>query len=320
MSRTDPVDPDPVVAEVVRNGFVESRHHGRVVGLDADGSIAFAVGSVDEPMFPRSSVKPLQATAMLDAGWQPDDSADVALACASHSGEPMHLDVVRRILASAGLDASALDNTADLPLDQSAARTWLRAGGEPDALHQNCSGKHAAMLATCVTNDWPIESYLEPDHPLQRQIRATIERLTAESVAAVAVDGCGAPLFAMSLVALARGFGAIRTGRVADAMRAHPELVGGTGRDVTVLMRDVPGLVAKDGAEGVYAAALPDGRAVAVKIGDGAGRARRVALAWALERLGVGAERTAALKDVPVLGHGVRVGEVRCVLPATNDA
>ena len=305
---------DPVVAEVVRNGFVESRHHGRVVVLDRDGSVLLSVGAVDEPMFPRSSVKPLQAAAMLDAGWKPGDDAQIALACASHSGEDAHVDVVRRILASVGLDESALQNTPDLPLDEAAARAVVRAGADKDALHQNCSGKHAAMLATCVANGWPIATYRDPSHPLQQAIRATIESGAGEPVAATAVDGCGAPLFAISLVGLARAFAGLAGGLVADAMRAHPELVGGSGRDVTALMRDVPGLVAKDGAEGVYAAAFADGRAAAVKIGDGAGRARRPVLAWALEQLGVDPARTAALRDVPVLGHGVPVGTVRNVV------
>jgi len=304
---------DPLVAEVVRNGFVESRHHGRVVALNRDGSILLSVGAVDEPMFPRSSVKPLQAAAMLDAGWQPADDEQIALACASHSGEDVHVEVVRRILASVGLDESALQNTPDLPLDPAAARAVLRAGGDKDALHQNCSGKHAAMLATCVTNGWPTDTYREPSHPLQQAIRAGIESRADEPVAATAVDGCGAPLFAISLVGLARAFGGVADGAVADAMRAHPELVGGSGRDVTAVMRDVPGLMAKDGAEGVYAAAFADGRAAAVKISDGAGRARRPVLAWALEQLGVDASGTAALRDVPVLGHGVPVGIVRNV-------
>jgi L-asparaginase II len=307
---------DPVVAEVIRNGFVESRHHGRVVGLNADGSIAFAVGAVEEPMFPRSSVKPLQATAMLDAGWHPPDDAQIALACASHSGEDVHIDVVRRILASAGLDEPALQNTPDLPLDEQAAHALLRAGREKDALHQNCSGKHAAMLATCVTNGWPIDTYRDPQHPLQQHIRRTIEQLAREPAVAVAVDGCGAPLFAISLVGLARAFAAVASGNVADAMRNHPELVGGTGRDVTVVMQDVCGLIAKDGAEGVYAAALPDGRATALKIDDGAGRARRPVLAWALERLGVDSAAMERLRDVPVLGHGAPVGFVRNVIRA----
>jgi L-asparaginase II len=305
---------DPVVAEVVRNGFVESRHHGRVVALNPDGNIAFALGAVDDAILPRSAVKPLQATALLDAGWRPADDEQLALACASHSGEDVHITVVRRILASAGLDVDALQNTPDLPLDADARRALIRAGGDKDALHQNCSGKHASMLATCVVNGWPTASYREPDHPVQVAIRTTIERLTGDVVTTTAVDGCGAPLFSTSLLGLARAFAAIVASPAADAMRAHPDLVGGTGRDVTAAMRDIHGLVAKDGAEGVYAAALPDGRAVALKIGDGAGRARGPVLAAALERIGVDPRSTTALRDVPVLGHGVRVGFVRDVL------
>jgi len=300
---------EPLVVEVTRNGFVESVHHGAVVVLDPSASVVRAWGDVDAPMFPRSSLKPLQTLALLDAGWSPTDAEFVALAAASHSGEPRHVDVVRRMLRAAGLDETALDNTPDWPLDPVAARGCPA----PDRLHQNCSGKHAAMLATCATAGWPTAGYRDPAHPLQVAVRAGIERSCEERVAAVAVDGCGAPLFAISLVGLARAFGGVADGAVDDAMRAHPELVGGSGRDVTAVMRDVPGLVAKDGAEGVYAAAFADGRAAAVKIGDGAGRARRPVLAWALEQLGVDASRTAALRDVPVLGHGVPVGIVRNV-------
>jgi L-asparaginase II len=303
----------PLVVEVIRNNFVESRHRGNVIAVAADGSVVVEAGDVRAPMFARSSVKPLQATAMLDAGWQPQDDEQVALACASHSGEPMHTDVVRRILAAAGLDLTALQNTPSLPLNADAAHVLIRAGGDKDALHQNCSGKHAAMLATCVVNDWPTATYRDAEHPLQRRIRTTVERLTAEPVAATAVDGCGAPLFATSLFGLARAFGLLATSRAADAMRAHPELVGGTGRDVTAVMLAMPGLVAKDGAEGVYAAALPDGRAAAVKVEDGSGRARGPLLAYALERLEVDPDALAMLRDVRVLGHGEPVGELRVV-------
>ena len=306
----------PVVAEVVRNGFVESRHHGSALALDAEGGIVLAVGDVDAPMFPRSSLKPVQALAMLDAGWQPGDDEQVALACASHSGEPEHLVVVRRILASAGVDVSALQNTPDLPLNVDAAHALIRAGGAADAMHQNCSGKHAAMLATCAANGWPTATYRDPAHPLQQAIKETVQRLAGEAVAATAVDGCGAPLFAITLSGLARSVAVLARSRPADAMRAHPELVGGTGRDVTAAMRAVPGLMAKDGAEGVYAAALPDGRAAAVKIEDGAARARGPLLAHLLQRLGVEPAAVAALADVAVLGHGERVGSVRIALSA----
>ena len=304
---------EPLVVEVVRNGFVESRHRGHVVALAADGSVAFAAGDINAAMFARSSLKPLQTAALLDAGWQPNDDEQVAVACASHSGEQMHLDVVRRILASAGLEATALQNTPDFPLNVEAAHALIRAGSGKDTLHQNCSGKHAAMLATCVANGWPTATYLDVDHPVQIAVKATIEELCGERVSATAVDGCGAPLFATSLAGLSRAFAALATSRVADAMRAHPDLVGGTGRDVTTVMRAVPGLMAKDGAEGVYAACLPDGRAAAVKVEDGGGRARGPLLSLALERLGVDVTATAVLRDVPVLGHGEPVGRVRVV-------
>ena len=301
----------PLVVEVIRNNFVESRHRGHVIAVAADGSVVLQAGDVDAPMFARSSLKPLQATAMLDAGWAPADDAQIALACASHSGEPMHTDVVRRILAAAGLDVDALQNTPSLPLSTDAAHALIRAGGGKDALHQNCSGKHAAMLATCVARGWPTATYRDPDHPLQHAIRETMERFTGEPVAATAVDGCGAPLFATSLTGLARAFATLATSRIADAMRAHPDLVGGTGRDVTAAMQAIPGLMAKDGAEGVYAASLPDGRAAAVKVEDGAGRARGPLLALALERLGLDPAATSVLREVPVLGHGQPVGGLR---------
>jgi L-asparaginase II len=310
----------PVVAEVVRSGFVEGRHHGAVVALRPDGGTAFAVGEVAAPVFPRSSNKPMQAVAVLRAGL--DLAPDLlALVAASHSGEPAHVERVRRMLADAGLDTSALQNTPDLPLDVAAARAHLRAGGEPDALHQNCSGKHAGMLAACVRAGWSIEDYRDVDHPLQRLVRATVEEAAGEPVAAVGVDGCGAPLLAISLLGLARAFRWLVLAadgtpqrRVADAMRAHPELVGGTGRDVTALMSGLPGCLAKDGAEGVYAAALPDGTAVAVKIADGASRARAPVLVAALRRLGVDAPVLAELAETPVLGHGEPVGAVRATL------
>lgn len=315
--RHSPPDP-PVVAEVVRNGYVESRHRGSIVAIRPDGSCALEIGAVDNPVFPRSSAKPLQALGMLRAGWRPDDDEQVALACASHSGEPAHVVVVRRILDEAGLDESALDNTPDLPLDVAAAQALIRAGGGPDSLHQNCSGKHAAMLATCVAAGFPTDGYRDPEHPLQRVIAATVEDLTGERIAAVAVDGCGAPIHAVSIAGLARAFSAIATGRdgslerrIADSMRAHPLLVGGSTRDVTALMRAVEGLVAKDGAEGVYAAALSDGAAVALKIDDGASRPRMPVMVAALRALGIDAPGLETLASTPVLGHGRPVGQVR---------
>jgi L-asparaginase II len=293
---------------VVRGGFVEGHHHGSVIALRADGSVSLAIGRPDQPMLPRSAVKPLQAQGMLRAGLEVDDE-ELALVCASHSGQPEHLAVVRRILADAGLDESDLDNTPGMPMHGPSRRAMIRAGEGPSRITQNCSGKHAGMLASCVAAGWPTRGYRDPAHPLQQALRSTIEELTGDRVSATTVDGCGAPLFAISLTGLARSFS--RLGRCAPAMRAHPFLVGGEGRDVTLLMSGVPGLVAKDGAEGVYAAGFDDGRAVAVKIDDGAARARMPVIVTALRRLGVDAASLDELATVSVLGHGEPVGEIR---------
>jgi L-asparaginase II len=308
-----------VIARVVRSGFVESVHHGSAVAIDPDGDVVRAVGSPQAPIFPRSSNKPLQAVAMLRAGL-PLDGHLLALACASHSGERYHLDGVLRLLRAVGLDETALLNTPSFPLDEDERLVWQATHRPPSSLAQNCSGKHAAMLATCVVNGWPIEDYLDLDHPLQRAISETVADLAGEPVTAIGVDGCGAPAHALTPLGLAVAFARVAAasadspeGRVADAIRSHPEWVGGTGRDVTRLIRGVPGLVAKDGAEGVYAAALPDGRAAAVKIADGGERPRTAVLATLLHRLGVEADVLDALVHVPVLGHGEPVGRVEIV-------
>jgi len=288
------------------------------VALRPDGSTALALGDLERPVFPRSSNKPLQAVGMLEAGWLPRDDEELALAGASHSGEPAHLDVVRRLLGDADPEA-VLGCPPALPLIEPAAYAVLAAGGGPTRLQMNCSGKHAAMLATCTAAGWSTEGYLDVQHPLQVALQATIERLAGEPVAHVAVDGCGAPQHALTLPGLARAFSRLVTAapgspqrRTADAMRAHPFLVGGTERDVTLLMQAVPGALAKDGAEGVYAVALADGSAVALKIEDGSARARMPVLVAALRVLGVDAD-LGALAELPVLGGGVRVGEVRAV-------
>ncbi len=307
----------PVLADVVRSGYLEGTHTGSVVALHADSSFALALGELDRPVFPRSSNKPLQAAALLDAGWSPRDSAELALAAASHSGEPEHLSVVRRMLAEPGV--AALGCPAMLPLSEAAAHALLASGGAATPLTMNCSGKHAAMLATCVARGWPLAGYLVADHPVQLAITGGIERLAGERVLHLAVDGCGAPQHALTLTGLARAFGRLASApagvagsgrRVADAMREHPFLVGGTGRDVTALMAGVPGLVAKDGAEGVYAVGLPDGAAVALKIEDGAARARTPVLVAALRALGVDAPVLGELATTPVLGGSAVVGEV----------
>ena len=309
----------PVVAHVVRSGFVESVHHGSVVALDADGSTSLAVGDVLGPIFPRSSSKPIQALAMLRAGLDLDGEL-LALASASHSGEQFHLEGVQRILAGAGLTEQDLQNTPDLPYDDSERKAWIASGREATALAQNCSGKHAAMLAACVAAGWDIATYREPQHPLQQLMEQTLVDLSGETVAATGIDGCGAPVMAVSLTGLARAFSRLAAApegtdeaRVADAIRAYPQWVGGTGRDVTSLMSGVPGLIAKDGAESVYAVGLADGRAIAIKIADGGHRARPVVMAAALRRLGIQAEVLDEMAHAPVMGHGLQVGSIAAV-------
>ena len=314
-----------VVAEIVRSGFVEGHHYGSIVVLGRDGEADWSVGDVTSAMFPRSCNKPVQALAMLRAGLDlPPDL--LALACASHSGEPFHLDGVRRILAGAGLDESALQTPLDYPLDDVAREEWIRSGRERERVAMNCSGKHAAMLATCVVNGWDVATYLDPDHPLQVWIAKTFAELTGQPVEAVAVDGCGAPLLSTSLTGLARAFRTLAIAgdglerRVADAIRAHPQFTSGTRRDEAALLRAIPGAIGKAGAESCYAVAVPDGRAVALKADDGAARVRPVLMAAALERMGVPAEpgvdgdavrRTGV---VELLGGGVPVGGIRSVV------
>jgi L-asparaginase II len=306
------------IAITDRSGCDESVHFGAVVCLGRDGSIVASAGDPEVTIYPRSSNKPMQAVAMVRAGL--DLPADLlALVCASHDGTLAHLDAARRILAVASLDEGALGNTPDLPLDQAAARTVLRGGGARTALQMNCSGKHSGMLATCVHNRWPHDlTYLDPGHPLQQQITTTIAELAEQQPVHIGVDGCGAPAHVFSLVGLARGFRSIATGAagaagsaVYDAMCGHPEMVGGEHRDVTTLMRSVRGLMAKDGADGVFAAALPDGRAVALKIADGSNRARPPVMVGALNRLGVDISEVEPLVVEHIMGHGRAVGQVR---------
>lgn len=321
-----------VLAEVVRSGFVEGRHVGSLVAVAADGTVLLSLGAPDRPVFPRSSNKPAQALGMLDAGLAAvlsgvlsggDGTADselLAMVTASHSGEQRHLALVRALLARVSLTEESLGCPAALPLDEVAAAALLRSGAGPDRVHMNCSGKHAGMLATCVAAGWPVADYLRTDHPLQRRLHAALGELAGEPVAAVGVDGCGAPVHALSLTGLARSFSRLVAAEpgtprrlVADAMRDHPELVGGSGRDVTALMAGVPGLLAKDGAEGVYAVATADGTGIAVKIDDGAARARVPVLVAALRALGVDAPVFDTLATLPVLGGGKVVGAVRAL-------
>ncbi|GAB5080641.1 asparaginase [Arthrobacter sp. AD-310] len=306
----------PLVA-AVRDGLVESIHYGSAVALDADGTPVATAGDPDAPFYPRSSLKPLQAVAMVRAGLElPADL--LALAAASHSGATEHRDGALRILELHGLSITDLENSTDLPYGTSEREDWLRGGGSTTQLTQNCSGKHAAMAATCVINGWPVRGYLHPEHPLQQLARDTITGLTGEEPTAVSTDGCGTPLFALTLHGMARAFGRIARAAALDdasaeaavglAIQHHPNMVAGEGRDVTELIRRLPGAVAKDGFEGVQLVGLADGSAVAVKISDGGDRARMPATVRLLEALGVDPAPLASIATAPVLGGGHQVG------------
>ncbi|MGA4506286.1 asparaginase [Propionibacteriaceae bacterium G1746] len=305
----------PVLVEVVRGDLVECIHRARVVVTGADGQVQFSLGDVASPMYARSSLKPVQAVAMLSSGLDVEGRL-LALAAASHSGQDYHLTGVRELLAGVGLGVEALQNTPDLPLDEAARVVWLRAGRDASSLTQNCSGKHAAMLRTCVRAGWDVGSYLDPAHPLQQAVAATVDEWCGGHSPAT-TDGCGAPLFATSMTGLARAFGRIAAAGdgpaklVADAYREFPEYASGDGRDDLALHLAVPGLVCKGGAEGCMAVGLPDGRGVVVKADDGNARAVLPLTAAVLARLVAEPAALSPLLTRPVLGHGRPVGEVR---------
>ncbi|GGK66497.1 asparaginase [Sphaerisporangium melleum] len=308
------------LAEVVRSGFTESIHFGSVAALAPDGTLAFALGPVDEPMLPRSSAKPFQALACLSSG-AALAGPRLAIAAGSHTGEDLHAELVQAMLHDAGLGTGALRCPADWPENEAARHAMIRAGEGPARVRMNCSGKHAAMLTACAASGWDTASYLDPAHPLQQRVRSAAERLSGEKSTHTAVDGCGAPLFALSLAGLARAVRALTLSpegtperAVADAMRDFPEYVGGTGHANTELMRALPGAVVKGGAEGVLVVATSEGHAVAVKAIDGGPRATTAIALAALARLGAVTTGAQAFTTVPVLGGGLPVGEIRPTL------
>lgn len=304
------------IAVQTRGEKVESVHFGSLVALDAAGEIVVQRGEPSALMYPRSALKPLFAVAMVRAGLALP-AEQLALAAASHSGSADHRDTAAKILAEAGVEAAALGNSTDLPYGVAEREAWIREGNGATQLAQNCSGKHAAMLATCVLNGWDTTTYLQHEHPLPTLMREVVEELTGEPITVISTDGCGTEVFALSLIGMARAFSALVTApvgtaehEVAAAMRAYPEMVAGEGRDVTELMRAVPGLLAKDGFEGIQFIALDDGSAVALKVSDGSDRARMPAAVPALEALGVNPELLIPFNNLSVLGGGHNVGHL----------
>ena len=304
---------DAVLAEYVRDGVVESEHRGFLVALKADGSIFKSLGDVETKIFPRSTVKCAQASAMVRSGLDLEPRL-LALAQSSHSGGQMHLDGAREILASVGLSESALQCALDRPLGDAERRAW----GEmpPTQIAMNCSGKHAAMLATCVKNGWPIETYLEQSHPLQLAIKAELEDLAGETISLTSTDGCGAPLFLLSLIGLARAVRAITISTdpvhqsVMSAARAFPEMVGGVGRHNTEMMQQVAGLFMKDGAEAVNVCSLDDGRTFVFKVSDGSLRAFRTIVHACLKDFGIDTPLTLE----KVMGGPRVIGTIRATI------
>jgi L-asparaginase II len=299
-----------ILLEVVRNEMVESVHAGHVLILGADGKEIVRMGDIDQLIYPRSAVKSLQASAMLRAGLKLS-APQLALACASHAGSPAHLEMARSTLASVGLDESALRNTPDKPLDPLERATW--GNKAPTSLAANCSGKHAAMVATCKTNGWDLATYKPPEHRLQQVIKSEFERLSGEKITKVGVDGCGAALFAISLRGLAQAIRNLTLSQesihqeVINACRTNPVMVSGVGRLPTVLMEKVPGLFVKDGAEGVMVMSLPEGQTIVWKMSDGSQRGASSLAVATLSHLGISVE----LEREKVMGDGQVVGEIR---------
>ncbi|MDO8646101.1 MAG: asparaginase [Candidatus Planktophila sp.] len=282
-----------VLAELIRNDVVESQHVGHFVALDTDGSILLQKGDPTQLIYPRSSYKAVLASAMVRSGVSLNPRL-LALTCSSHSGLPMHQEGVLEILRLAGLDERSLQNIKGKPLDEAAAL----ATSEPTRLAMNCSGKHAGMLLGCSVNGWATHNYLEPGHRLQQAFKMELENLAGESVSHTAIDGCGAPLFLISLLGLARAIRAMTISTdpvhqsVVGACRSFPEMVAGPERMTSILMGQHPGLFMKSGAESIMVASIEDGKSFAFKVNDGGLRPRNVISLAGLRLLGIHAGDT----------------------------
>jgi L-asparaginase II len=314
------------LAVVERSGFVESRHAGAAIVLSPDGEVLRKLGNPDALILPRSSLKPLQAVACITAG---ADLAgeQLALATASHVGTDRHADVVREVLMAGGLTEDDLACPIAWPSDSGSRDDLVREHGQQSRIRMNCSGKHAAMLRACVATGWPVEGYLDPSHPLQLHIREVIERLTGEKIAHTSVDGCGAPVHAMTLSGLARAIHRIGTaserspfalhrvaGTLVRAVKENPWTIEGPGKPDTIAIETL-GVFAKGGAEGIMVMVAPNGATVALKMLDGSSRASTIVAATLLAHAGAlsDADVSALTNALPlaVLGGGNDVGMIR---------
>ncbi|MEZ2333270.1 asparaginase [Mesorhizobium sp. RCC_202] len=295
---------NPVLVEVLRGAIVESAHRGAVAVFDADGKPFLEIGDATRPVFPRSAVKAIQALPLVESGTADAygfGDRELALACASHSGEPVHVELATAMLAKAGLDRTALECGAHWPSSHDATIALARAGGSPNALHNNCSGKHSGFLCTCVHSGIAHQGYVKAGHAFQEMVRDAMQSVTgvAHDADNSATDGCSIPTYAVPLKNLALGFARMATGRgfaperakaanrLLSACMAEPFLVAGTGKADVALMQAAPGRIfVKTGAEGVYCAAVPElGLGIALKCDDGAARAAEVMVASVLAKL-----------------------------------
>jgi L-asparaginase II len=326
---------NPVVVEVTRGDMIESRHRAAVVAVGADGRVALAAGDVERPVYPRSAIKPMQALPLVETGAADAfalGDAELALACASHSGEPRHVAAVAAWLGRIGCTQSDLECGAHAPVDAGAAKALATGRTRPSALHNNCSGKHTGFLTIARHMGEPTGGYIAYDHPVQRRVRSALAELCGCDLAAApnGIDGCGIPQYGIPLRALALGMARLAAperlpparrsaiARIRAAMAAEPFLVAGSGRfDTAVIEATTGAVLIKTGAEGVYAAILPwRGLGLALKVDDGAKRAAEVALGHALRRLGALSDAAAArlgsfLEPVIPNVAGRAVGRIR---------
>jgi len=329
---------NPVLVELTRGPLTESLHRGAIAVSDAKGNLRVALGDVERPIFPRSALKPVQAVPLTESGAAEAfglSDEEMALACASHSGEPMHTTRIEAWQKRIGCSVSDLACGPHRPVHEPTATAMIERGEKPTSLHNNCSGKHTGFMSLARQLGAPVAGYQLIDHPAQQAVQRTLKELAGLSgEIPYGVDGCTVPNFAIPLKALARAMAQIAdpsgqassraaaSRRIVRAMMAHPELVAGSGRACTMLMRDNPGIAVKTGAEGVYVGILPQlGLGVALKIDDGATRAAETAIAALLIGLGAVADEGAAagLARASVLNtRGVAVGQRRAIfkLPA----
>jgi len=326
------VQDNPILVEVTRGALVESCHRGAVAIVDADGRVLLAAGDIQRPVYPRSAVKALQAIPLIESGAAEAfglGQAEFAIACASHSGEEVHIATVRALLAKAGLDESLLACGAHWPMSERASRELTRNGKSPTAIHNNCSGKHAAMLVTAVQLGLVPRGYERPEHGVQEEIRRVISQICGVALERdeMGIDGCSVPTFALPLAALATGFARLACGRGLENKRAGaaqrlmracfaaPHLVAGEGRFDTMVMRRLgDAAFLKGGAEGVHCAALPaPGIGIAIKVDDGTKRGAERVLYYLLARLIAGADQALAAELAGDIRnwHGDKVGTIR---------